>query len=99
MLASALFSEATTEEEKLTAKAGHTDNPAGLIVLGDGSWRKRGFTSLQGVFTLIGHYSRKVLDLIVKSLYCKKCEYWKGNLSKEEFKVWKESHKEENYTK
>ncbi|EFN69934.1 hypothetical protein EAG_00287, partial [Camponotus floridanus] len=48
-----------------------------LTVSGDGSWRKRGFSSLFGLVTLIGWYTGKVLDVCVKSKYCKVCEYWK----------------------
>lgn len=42
----------------------------------DNFWRKRGFSSLFRIATLIGWHSRKVLDIIVKSKYCKACEFW-----------------------
>lgn len=48
----------------------------GIVVSGDGSWRKRGFTSLYGITTLIGYNSGKIIDCVVKSKYCKACEYW-----------------------
>ncbi|EFN63257.1 hypothetical protein EAG_00150, partial [Camponotus floridanus] len=44
-----------------------------LTVSGDGSWKKRGFSSLYGVTTLIAYYSGKVIDLVVKSSYCHAC--------------------------
>ena len=41
-----------------------------LTVTGDGTWHKRGFTSLYGVFSLIGAYTNKFIDIFVKSAYC-----------------------------
>lgn len=51
-------------------------------VSGDGSWKKRGFTSLYGVTTLIASFSGKVIDLVVKSSYCQPCIAWKGKEQK-----------------
>jgi len=64
-------------------------------VSGDGSWKKRGFTSLYGVTTLIASFSGKVIDLVVKSSYCQTCIAWKGKEQTEEFKNWYETHEEE----
>ena len=69
----------------------NTPNAAGdatykLTVSGDGSWRKRGYTSLIGVSSVIGYYSRKVLDLVVKSAYCKIYESWKHKVNDAEYK-------------
>lgn len=63
---------ATEKEKLLSIKHNNID---GLTVSGDGSWRKRGFSSLFGLVTLIGWYIGKVLDICVKSKYCKVCEY------------------------
>jgi len=65
-----------------------------LKVSGDESWKKRGFTSLFDVTTLIAHYSGKVIDLLVKSSFCKACMGWK-NKDTEEFREWYEEHKDE----
>ncbi|KYN09153.1 hypothetical protein ALC57_18735 [Trachymyrmex cornetzi] len=70
-------------------------NSSDLHVSGDGTWKKRGFTSLYGVTSLIGLYTGKVLDLVVKSGYCKKCEYWESNLNSAEFQEWFENHENE----
>ncbi|XP_071575168.1 uncharacterized protein [Temnothorax nylanderi] len=62
-----------------------------MTVSGDGSWRKRGFDSLYGVTTIIGHYTGKVLDLFISSKNCKACEQWtglEGTADYEEF--WKQ---------
>lgn len=83
---------AVKEEQKLTAEMG---KGPGLTVSGDGTWRKRGFSSRYGVSTIIGYYSGKVIDVIIKSSYCKACEYWSKNLGTIEFELWKEDHNEE----
>lgn len=64
-------------------------------VSGDGSWKKRGFTSLYGVATLIGYYSGKVLDLIVKSRYCQACTHWINKTGTDEYTEWYEHHKQD----
>jgi len=94
-VADLLFSEAVVKEKELTKNAENVAEPRRLIVSGDGTWRKRGFSSLQGVTTLIGHHSGKVLDLLVKYSYCKQCEYWKPKMNTMEYKVWMESHADE----
>ncbi|XP_076549216.1 uncharacterized protein LOC143306722 [Osmia lignaria lignaria] len=66
-----------------------------LKVSGDGSWKKRGFKSLYGVTTLIGYYSGKVIDLVVKSSYCQACHMWKSRENTEEYHEWYEHHEEE----
>lgn len=66
--------KAAVKEKELSIERDEND---GLTVSGDGSWRKRGFSSLFGLVTLIGWYTGKVLDVCVKSKYCKVCEYWK----------------------
>lgn len=64
----------------------------GIIVSGDGTWMKRGFSSLFGVATLIGHFTGKVIDFEVKSAYCKNCEYQKENLNNADFEIWFSEH-------
>ncbi|KYN01374.1 hypothetical protein ALC62_07834 [Cyphomyrmex costatus] len=65
-----------------------------LKVSGDGSWKKRGFTSLFGVTTLIGYYTEKVIDLIVKSGYCHACAMQKNKLNDDDFSEWYEFHQD-----
>jgi len=66
----------------------------GLTVSGDGSWRKRGFSSLYGFASLIGWYSGKVIDICVKSKYCKECEHWGKNKDTTEHEEWHALHEE-----
>lgn len=74
-----IFKKAVREEIENTPKVADDNDNAilKLTVSGDGSWRKRGFTSLFGVSSVIGYYCGKVLDIAVKSSYCKMCETWK----------------------
>ncbi|XP_018338797.1 PREDICTED: uncharacterized protein LOC108746486 [Trachymyrmex septentrionalis] len=61
-----------------------------LKVSGDGSWKKRGFSSLYGVTTLIGYNTGKVIDLLVKSSYCQICTYYKNDKDNPEYLEHKE---------
>jgi len=65
-----------------------------LIVSGDGTWKKRGPTSRFGVTTLAGKFSKKIIDTVAKSTYCKSCEVWekKKNTHPEEYEDWLEGH-------
>lgn len=60
-------------------------NSTELTVSGDGTWKKRGYTSLFGVTSLIGYYSGKIVDIFVKSFYCKQCEICRKKLNTEEY--------------
>jgi len=62
-----------------------------LTVSGDGSWKKRGFSSLFGVTTLIAYHTGKVIDLIIKNSYCQTCAYFKNNSKDLEYEMHKEN--------
>ena len=68
-----------------------------LTVSGDGTWKKTGFSSLFGISTLIGNYSHKVLDAIVKSSLCQACKNQEKlkETNIDEFNLWYENHKED----
>lgn len=65
------------EEEKEALLQKDVEDPFKLTVSGDGTWKKRGHSSLYGVSSIIGWETGKVLDVLVKSSYCKTCETWK----------------------
>ena len=90
-----LFS-AAKEEKKLTCDEDGVEDTTDVTVPGDGTWKKRGCSSLYGVSTLIGYYSEKVLDVFVKCSYCKLCEAWKKKLNTAEFEEWQEDHLKKN---
>ena len=85
-------SAAREEKEKSDEKV---TNTSGITVSGDGSWRKRGFSSLFGFASLIGWFTGKVVDVLVKSKYCKSSEHWKKSLDTDEYKEWAETHEDE----
>lgn len=58
------------KEKELNAKHGNDEST--LMVLGDCTVRRRGF-SLIGVSTVLGHYTKKVIDAVVKSGSCLEC--------------------------
>lgn len=62
-----IFKNAIDEEKQLNAMHGNLEDH--LTVSGDGTWKKRGFSSLFGVSTIIGQYSKKAVDAIVKSSF------------------------------
>ena len=69
-------------------------------VSGDETWKKRGFKSLFGVTTLIGYYTGKIIDLVVRSSYCHACAIWSGkSKTSPEYLAWQENHDEKACTK
>ncbi|XP_076673205.1 uncharacterized protein LOC143371648 [Andrena cerasifolii] len=88
-----LCKKAVEEEKKKNEENGR---PASSFkVSGDGSWKKRGFSSLFGVITLIGYYSGKVIDIVVKGSYCQACTYWEKKKDNDDYKLWLEDHADE----
>lgn len=86
-----LFAKAVKEEMEETVGQDNTK----LTVSGDGTWKKRGFTSLFGVASIIGYYSGKVFDVVVKSAFCKMCEVWNKKVNTTEYEEWLENHEAE----
>ena len=66
----------------------------GLDVSGDGSWRKRRFSSLQGISSLIGLRSQQVLDISIKNSFCKACLKWENRKGTEEYEDWFSDHQD-----
>lgn len=61
----------------------------------DGTWQKRGFTSMYGVGICIDVLTGLVVDFIVLSLYCHTCTMNKANKSEAEFDAWLTQHQTE----
>lgn len=89
-----VLSFAANEEKDLNARSGNVRNH--LTVSGDGTWKKRGFSSLFGVSTLIGKFTGKVLDALVKSSFCSACSQWKDKKDSDNaaYETWFEDHEE-----
>ena len=63
----------------------------------DGTWMKRGFTSLYGVFTCMDWEVGRVLDVHVSTKYCQACKGWMerrehNQISAAEYQAWKTDH-------
>ena len=54
------------------------DEVHNTIISTDGTWQKRGFSSRNGVVSIISSTTGKCLDYRVKTKTCKACAYWKG---------------------
>lgn len=88
--------KSSAQEEKMkTAEALNVQETTEITVSGDGSWKKRGFSSLFGVSSLIGYYTSKVLDISVKSSFCKACTFWEKRSNTVEYEEWLQSHTDE----
>lgn len=91
-VAERFLSSAIKEEKNAACEANNLEDTSELTVSGDGTWKKRGFSSLHGVASLIGYYTGKVVDILVKSTYCQNCKIWEKKLDTTEFEEWKEEH-------
>jgi hypothetical protein len=60
----------------------------------DGTWQKRGFSSHNGVCTVLTA-TGKVLDVEVMSTYCNYCAKQKKTLNEAHFTLWKRNHVEQ----
>lgn len=87
--------KAAQEEKRMTQEQGQNND---ITVFGDGSWHKRGFLSLHGIASLIGWFTGKVIDVIVKSKYRKACEFWEKKSGTVEYEDWAEKHQNECQT-
>ena len=65
-----------------------------LMVSGDGSWTRRGFSSLLGIVSLIGKYINKLLDVVVKSSVYRGCSSWTGKTDTVEYGAWYDDRQE-----
>jgi len=87
-----VFKKAIKEEKQKNVEKDFAENE--LSVSSDGSWAKRGFSSLLGFVSLIGQFTNKILDVIVKSSICKGCQHL-AQLDPFESKALYEDHKSE----
>ena len=64
-----------------------------ILVSCDGTWQRRGFSSLFGAVFIIAYETGKVVDYIVLSKHCYGCKYWEDkDQSSSEYATWKETH-------
>ena len=70
------------------------DEVLDVVVTVDGTWQKRGRTSLYGVVVAIAWKTGQVLAWEVPSKHCMACKL-REDMDSEEYKEWYEGHKEE----
>ena len=58
----------------------------------DGTWQKRGFSSLNGVVTALSPLTGKCLDVAGLSKICKSCQMWSKKENHPKYNKWKETH-------
>ena len=67
---------------------------ADIAVSCDGSWQRRGFSSLNGFVSAISMDTGKILDVEAMSRYCRSCQmHESGNKTSPAYTDWKASHK------
>lgn len=80
------------EEKKEMCEQEELEDYTELFISGDCMWRKRGITSLFDVSIVVGYYSNKGLNFIVKSSFYKACEFWNNKKDTIDYEEWR--HKE-----
>lgn len=73
--------------------------PDEIAVSTDGTWMRRGHSSLYGVQTVLAWDTHQVVDVQVLSKHCPQCQVWNADLTsgkktREQFDVWKQTHTE-----
>ena len=58
----------------------------------DGTWQKRGHSSVNGVVTAISKETGKCVDVAVLSKDCKACQYWSRKKGTVAFNIWQAGH-------
>ena len=70
------------------------NNILDITVSGDGSWQKRGHSSLNGVVTLVASDTGKCVDYRVLSKHCASCKSWetKKNMQPDAYEEFVATH-------
>ena len=92
------MSRAAEETHQLSAnRYPDVEGPASMAVTFDGTWMRRGFSSLYGVFSCIAWDTGRIVDLDVCSKFCQACNMKKykleqGKITPAEFGEWEQEH-------
>ena len=69
------------------------DEVIDILVSCDGTWQKRGFSSLFGAVFVIAYETGKVVDYIALSKYCAGCKLWDDrDKSSTEYAKWQANY-------
>ena len=81
------------EEVREHYGASSGDEVIDILVSCDGTWQKRGFSSLFGAVFVIAYETGKVVDYIALSKHCAGCKLWDDrDKSSTEYAKWKANH-------
>ena len=70
-----------------------SDEVVDILISCDGTWQKRGFSSLFGAVFIIAYETGKVIDYTVLSKHCAGCKRWEDyDTSSQGYADWKASH-------
>ena len=70
-----------------------SDETIDILISCDGTWQKRGFSSLFGVVFIIAYETGKVIGYAVLSKHCSGCKKWEGkDQTTDEYRMWKDQH-------
>lgn len=84
--------ESTVSEcAKIREQAGDVNSLADTTVAIDGTWQKRGFSSLNGAVVATSLNS-KAVDYHIMTKYCKACSYWESKRGSDDYETWKAGH-------
>ncbi len=70
------------------------DEVIDVIIVVDGTWQKRGHTSLYGVIVVTAWLTGQVLAIEVLSKYCQECKMKKASMIGVDFEAWHADHEE-----
>ena len=68
------------------------DGIINVTITCDGTWAKRGFTSLHGVVAIISLTTGQVIDYECLSKSCQGCKSWKSRKGTDEYEEWVQKH-------
>lgn len=88
--------EKTTKDaaqEIFTSKTQNGEEIAKTAVSCDGTWQRRGFSSLHGCVTVISMENGKILDIEPLSKVCNNCRKHENDEDTKEHREWKAEHK------
>ena len=75
---------------KVRDEISNDDGACGVSI--DGTWQKRGYSSHNGVVTIISLDTKKCLDVEVLSDKCQQCQKWENRIDDPRYNAWKASH-------
>ena len=63
-----------------------------ITVSCDGIWQKRGYSSLNGIVTVISGDTGKCIDYRIRTKNCKTCQSWEGREGTDEYEQFMSTH-------